>query len=111
MKIQQTPSSQVSSAETSSTKQTARSSEAKRIDNRPVKTEESSEKKGSVEISSRAKELSQAKELASSAPDVRADRVAQLKKQIADGNYHVSSEDIADRMLEDHWRTADLNHS
>jgi|APCry1669190691_1035309.scaffolds.fasta_scaffold01221_4 negative regulator of flagellin synthesis FlgM len=110
MKVQQNPSSQVSSTETSSTKQASRTSDAKRVEKGSVKTEETSDKKGNVEISSRAKELAQAKELASSAPDVRVDRVAQLKKQIAEGNYHVSSEDIADRMVEDHLRTADFSH-
>jgi len=32
-------------------------------------------------------------------PDVRADRVAELKAQIANGEYNVSGKDIAESML------------
>lgn len=57
----------------------------------------------SVQISDdgkgRAAEFQKALEIAKGTPDVREDRVAALKKQIADGTYQVDSGKIADGML------------
>ena len=64
------------------------------------------------DISSRGKELAKdmakAKEVANSAPDVREEKVAELKRRIAAGKYNVSPEAIADKMVDEHLRTADL---
>lgn len=54
------------------------------------------------EISQRARELAQAKEAANAAPDVREDLIADLKSRIASGKYNVSSEDVADRLVDEH---------
>ena len=56
-----------------------------------------------VEISDNAKFMAQAKELAMKSPDVRADKVANLKKSIRDGSYQVDSRDLADKILQDHF--------
>jgi negative regulator of flagellin synthesis FlgM len=61
-----------------------------------------------AEISGRAREFARAKEVAMAAPDVRSDRVAELKKKIAEGKYKVSAESIADRLVDEHIRTGDL---
>src|SRR5436853_7264766 len=52
-----------------------------------------------LEISERSRELAKALEQASDAPDVRADRIADLKERIANGTYSVSAEELADRLL------------
>ena len=52
-----------------------------------------------VDISTSAKEVRRITELIKDLPDVRADRVQELKAQIENGTYHVSSEDIADLMI------------
>lgn len=55
-------------------------------------------------ISRKAREAARARELASRAPDVREERVAELKRRIAQGGYHVDADAIADRMLAEHLR-------
>jgi len=54
------------------------------------------------EISARAREFAQAKETASAAPDVREDRIAELKRRIASGSYKVDADALADRMVDEH---------
>jgi negative regulator of flagellin synthesis FlgM len=65
-----------------------------------AKTVDSSSTK--AEISAKAKEFAKAKEAATSAPDVREDRIAELKKRIAAGNYQVNAEAIANKMVDEH---------
>jgi negative regulator of flagellin synthesis FlgM len=55
-----------------------------------------------TEISSKAKEMAKAKDVAASAPDVREEKIAELKRRIAAGKYQVDSDAIADRMVNDH---------
>src|SRR5947208_2146913 len=52
-----------------------------------------------LEISDRSRELARALEQATDAPDVRADRIADLKERIANGTYSVSAEELADHLL------------
>ena len=54
----------------------------------------------SLEISDRSRELARARQAVDAAPDVRADRVAEIKKQIEDGTYSVSPELLARKLLE-----------
>lgn len=53
----------------------------------------------SVSVSSAGQEIGKALQALSGIPDVRADRVAELKSQIESGNYHVSGRDVADSLL------------
>lgn len=55
-----------------------------------------------AEISARAKELAKAKDVASKTPDVREEKIAELKKRIASGQYQVDSNAVADRMVAEH---------
>lgn len=57
---------------------------------------------GAPQISEKAKQMAAAKTAAAQAPDVREDRVAELKKKIASGSYKVDANAIADRMVDDH---------
>jgi negative regulator of flagellin synthesis FlgM len=52
-----------------------------------------------VSVSSMGQEIQKALQAMSGIPEVRADRVAELKAQIDGGNYNVSGRDIADSML------------
>ncbi len=54
-----------------------------------------------VEISERARELARAQRAVEAAPDVRADKVAKLKKQIEDGTFNVPAEALADKILDE----------
>jgi negative regulator of flagellin synthesis FlgM len=54
------------------------------------------------EISSKARELAEAKAAATSAPDVREAKIAALKERIAAGKYNVDPHKVADRMVDEH---------
>jgi negative regulator of flagellin synthesis FlgM len=74
------------------------------------KTESSSSasKSGSAnaEISSRAKDMAKAKQVAMDAPDVREAKIAALREQIQNKKYNVSADAIADKLVDDHIRLA-----
>ena len=59
-----------------------------------------------VELSPRAKDIQQIKQLAKNAPDVDMDKVEKFKRLIADGKYKVDAKAVADRMVDDHLATA-----
>ena len=54
------------------------------------------------EISAKGRELAQAKEIASGAPDIREEKIAKLKEMVSSGKYKVDSHAIADRMVDEH---------
>ncbi len=101
MRVSQSTSNQVQSSETTGAKKTERTqrdqggAEAKKaanIDSGAV----------NAEISGKAREFSKAKAVASSAPDVREEKVAELKRKISEGKYQVNAEALADRMVDEH---------
>lgn len=53
-----------------------------------------------IEISDAAKEYQVAMQAFKQLPDVREDKVSEIKDQIKDGSYKPSSEDIAKKLLE-----------
>ena len=53
-----------------------------------------------IAISSKAKDIQKATEAVNAAPDIRIEKVNQIKKQIANGSYSVSSEQLAEKILE-----------
>ncbi len=55
-----------------------------------------------TEISGKAKELAHAKDVASQTPDIREQKIAEIKARIAAGKYEVNSKAIADRMVDEH---------
>lgn len=58
-------------------------------------------KTDTVEISDAAKRISAARAELDRIPDVRENKVAELKNQIEKGTYKVDSEQIAEKMLKD----------
>lgn len=57
------------------------------------------ESQDSVTLSDRAKELRAAQKAVQAASDVREDKVADLKRRIAEGTYHVPAETLARDIL------------
>ena len=53
-----------------------------------------------IAISSKAKDIQKATEVANAAPDIRTEKVERIKNEIAKGDYRVSSEDLAEKVLE-----------
>ncbi|MBI5427241.1 MAG: flagellar biosynthesis anti-sigma factor FlgM [Nitrospinae bacterium] len=54
-----------------------------------------------IALSSRAKDIQRAHEAVRSAPDIRVDKVNQIKQKIADGTYRIESKDVADKVLKE----------
>jgi len=52
-----------------------------------------------VELSAESKELKKINDVLEMTPDVRAERVAELKKLVDEGRYQVDSEGVAEKML------------
>ena len=53
-----------------------------------------------IAISSKAKDIQKATEAVNTAPDIRTEKVERIKNEIAKGDYRVSSEDLAEKFLE-----------
>ncbi|MFC3907804.1 flagellar biosynthesis anti-sigma factor FlgM [Legionella dresdenensis] len=66
-----------------------------------VKRESYLPETSNVSLSNASKEISALKELVSNAPDVDANRVDDLKKEIESGHYQIDSKAIASRMITD----------
>ena len=52
-----------------------------------------------IEISNFGRELQVAKQAVAAAPDIRADRVSEIKSRIENGTYNVSGESFAEKLL------------
>lgn len=52
-----------------------------------------------LQISSLGKDIQTAKAAVAAAPDVRAERIAELKAQVQDGSYKVSAEMFAEKLM------------
>ena len=52
-----------------------------------------------VSLSRKASDINKIREIIQKTPDLRADKVALLRKKIADGDYGINGKDIADKML------------
>ena len=57
-----------------------------------------------TEISARAREMAKAESIAKATPEVREEMIAELKRRIANKEYNVKSDAIADRMVKEHLR-------
>lgn len=110
MRVNTTNNSPVQKGEVSGSKQSSRSNSAestKRTDKEPAAASTTTSG-AKAEISSKAKEFARAKEVASNAPDVREEKVAELRRKIASGQYKTDAEAIADRMVDQHLEMAEL---
>ena len=73
-----------------------------KVDSSNEKPEKSAVKADTVVISDAAKRIQEAKTQLDALPDVREDKVAQLKKQIESGTYEVNAEKTADKLIKEH---------
>ena len=67
-----------------------------------IKAEKSAVKTDTVVISDAAKRIQEAKMQLDEIPDVREDKVAQLKKQIENGTYEMNPEETAAKLIKEH---------
>lgn len=63
------------------------------------------EKKDSVEISNESKEFNSIMKAVMDAPDLRGDKVADIKSRVALGNYNISSSAVANKILGEFYKT------
>ncbi len=59
-----------------------------------------------IDLSARAQDVRQAKELAMATPDVDQAKVEKFRKLIDEGKYKVDAKSVADRMVEEHLMMA-----
>ncbi len=97
--IQSTQADKLQKSDQASRTDKARQVEKARQD---FKTPPSTNTSANAEISSKAKDAAKAHVVAATTPDVREDRVAELKRKIAEGTYKVDSDAIADKMIREH---------
>lgn len=64
-----------------------------------------------IDLSTRAQDVRQAKELAMASPDVNMDKVEKFRKLIDEGKYKVDAKSVADRMVDEHLKLSGLGAS
>ena len=103
MRVNQANSAPIQNADIGSAKKTDKTKayEANSESRTVTKGSDSS----SADISSRARDMSKAKQLATDAPDVREAKIADLKERIQNKTYTVSANEIADKLV-DHIKMA-----
>ncbi len=112
MKVNQSTSNATQSTDAGALKKAkateAQSASSKKTGAPAQKADVPVESGAKADISSKAKEFSKAKEVATGAPDVREQKIAELKKRIEEGKYKVNPEAVADKMIKEHAQTAAL---
>ena len=72
-----------------------------KVDAAAEQKEQQQAKADTVALSSAAKDIQEAQKQLEAIPDVREEKVAQLKEQIENGTYEIDAEKIADKMIKD----------
>ena len=72
-----------------------------KVDATSEQLEKQETKADTVVLSDTAKKIQETQTQLKAIPDVREDKVAQLKEQIENGTYKIDEEKIADKMLKD----------
>ncbi|MCM0604756.1 MAG: flagellar biosynthesis anti-sigma factor FlgM [Xanthomonadaceae bacterium] len=108
MKVSQNVNSGVRSTETSQTKKSEAplksiGAESARA---PIKTEISGSY--NADISDKAKDMALARKTAEGAGDIREAKITELKRRIANKEYNVKSDAIADKLVSDHLENPGL---
>lgn len=106
MRVNQTGTNPAQSAEVSGARKTDRSQEAQAAKKKGAPQADGTA--ATANISSRAKDAAKAKAVASDAPDVREEKIAELRKRIASGSYQVDAGAVADRLVDEHIKTAGI---
>jgi negative regulator of flagellin synthesis FlgM len=55
-----------------------------------------------IELSARSKEFAKIKNIVEKAPEIREEKVNEIRKKIEEGNYQVDSLEVARKMLREH---------
>ena len=69
------------------------------------RVERAAEKKDSVELSDTSKEFSTVMKAVMDTPDLRGDKVEDIKSRVAMGHYNISSSAVANKILGEYYKT------
>jgi flagellar biosynthesis anti-sigma factor FlgM len=105
MRINQTNSSPVQANDVAGAKKSEKYKSADKA-NGEAKASTQSTSSAHSEISSKAKDMANAQQIAKDTPDVRESKIAALREQIQNKKYNVSASEISDRLVDDHMRLA-----
>jgi len=75
--------------------------EKDKVDTASEQPEKQQAKADTVELSDTGKRIQEAHKQLESIPDIREEKVAQLKEQVENGTYEVDAEKVADKMLKE----------
>jgi negative regulator of flagellin synthesis FlgM len=101
MRVSDSNARPVQAGESSEARKTGKAAHAKKSHG-TEHSEHAAESSARAEISARGKEQAKANATAKAAPDVREDRIAELRKRIESGHYKVDANAIADKMVDEH---------
>lgn len=76
-------------------------SDKKNMDASSEKSSKNVIEEDTVVLSQKGREIQEAKNLLSSVPDIREEKVARIKKQIESGTYQIDGEKIAIKMIKE----------
>lgn len=79
----------------------AKVDEAKSVEVQKTEGKESSGQDAIVQLSSASKEVQRIRDVIASEPDVRADKVAELKERIQSGQYEIDHDAVAEKMVDE----------
>ena len=103
MRINHTENSAVANSEASGARRTEKTGHAAHAKKgEKVSSAEKGNESVNSDISTKAKDFAKARAVAADAPDVREEKVADLKRRIASGKYDVDVDAIAERLVEEH---------
>lgn len=68
---------------------------------KPGELEEKTATGDRVEFSARSREMQKIYEVLQTTPEVRSDKISELRKRIEDGRYHVDSETLAEKIIKE----------
>jgi negative regulator of flagellin synthesis FlgM len=105
MRVNSSVNPNVQGTQTETTKkseQAAKTDRARQIEKMAKTQSGSPAGAAKAEISDKAKDLAKAHAVATAAPDVREDRIAEIKRRLNAGEYKIDSDAIADKMISEH---------
>lgn len=109
MRVENQPISHLTGNESPSVSKSQQTEDSDTVD-KAKDTKSSAKEQPSVSsnLSARGRELAIAKKVALAAPDSREAKIAELRRRIANKEYNVKPEAVADRMVEEHLATREL---
>lgn len=111
MRVSQNGNSSVQNTEVAGAKQSSRSTgvqQSKKSEKSAAGASVADSGGANAEISARGREFAKAKAVADSAPDVREEKIAELKRRIAAGKYNVDADAVAGRMVDEHIKMSGI---